>query len=84
MNADAARYVLLAQLSNIETAKQQNRLFEALKSGSDAVKEMQKEVKRFPLQSHQILLLRPVDHSSLVTLICSSAFFRGNNTHEEQ
>ena len=32
------------QLSNIEVAKQQNRLFEALKAGSEAVKDLQQQV----------------------------------------
>eukprot|EP01026_Neomeris_dumetosa_P069646 TRINITY_DN68964_c0_g1_i12.p1 TRINITY_DN68964_c0_g1~~TRINITY_DN68964_c0_g1_i12.p1 ORF type:complete len:232 (+),score=55.30 TRINITY_DN68964_c0_g1_i12:32-697(+) len=31
-------------LLNIETAKQQNRIYDALRSGADAVKEIQKEV----------------------------------------
>ena len=33
-----------AQLSNIEVAKQQNRLFDAMKAGSEAVKNLQQQV----------------------------------------
>lgn len=33
------------QLANIETAKRQNRLFDALKQGQVALKELQQEVR---------------------------------------
>ncbi len=36
------------QLSNIEVARQQNRLFEALKAGSEAVKDLQQQVRLDP------------------------------------
>lgn len=38
------RPVLRLQLSNIEVAKQQNRLIDALKAGSEAVKDLQQQV----------------------------------------
>ncbi len=37
-------HVLFVQLANIETAKRQNRLFDALKQGQAALKELQQEV----------------------------------------
>ena len=39
-----AACVVTPQLSNIEVAKQQNRLFEALAAGSEAVKDLQQQV----------------------------------------
>ena len=46
---------MLAQLSNIEVAKQQNRLFDALKAGSEAVKSLQQQVPPRPGRSRCVL-----------------------------